>query len=118
MFNPKPQLLRAVDKPENVSSQEIAKAQPVYIDGLPEGDSGAVTWASVTGKPTTFPPVIGTSASTAKAGNYVPAWADVSGKPTTFTPATHTHTVANVTGLQAIIDDLEQRVAALESAAG
>ena len=34
MFNPKPQLLRAVDKPDNVSSQEIAKARPVYIDGL------------------------------------------------------------------------------------
>lgn len=40
MFKPKPQLLRAVDKPENVSSQEIAKARPVYIDGLPEGGGG------------------------------------------------------------------------------
>lgn len=40
MFNPKPQLLRAVDKPDNVSSQEIAKARPVYIDGLPEGGGG------------------------------------------------------------------------------
>lgn len=70
MFNPKPQLLRAVDKPDNVSSQEIAKARPVYIDGLPEG------------------------------GNAGPI------------------SVADVTGLQAILDDLEQRVAALESAAG
>lgn len=67
MFNPKPQLLRAVDKPENVSSKEIAKARPVYIEGLPEG--GATT-------------------------------------------------IADVAGLQAILDDLEQRVAALESAAG
>lgn len=67
MFNPKPQLLRAVDKPENVSSQEIAKARPVYIDGLADGGPTAI---------------------------------------------------ADVTGLQAIIDDLEQRVAALESAAG
>lgn len=40
MFKPKPQLLRAVDKPDNVSTQEIAKARPVYIDGLPEGGGG------------------------------------------------------------------------------
>lgn len=69
MFNPKPQLLRAVDKPENVSSQEIAKGRPVYIDGLPEGSSGPVA-------------------------------------------------IADVEGLQDILDDLEQRVAALENAAG
>lgn len=69
MFNPKPQLLRAVDKPENVSSKEIAKARPVYIDGLPEGSSAPVA-------------------------------------------------IADVEGLQGILDDLEQRVAALESAAG
>lgn len=65
MFKPKPQLLRAVDKPDNVSSQEIAKARPVYIDGLPEGGPTAI---------------------------------------------------ADVEGLQDIIDDLEQRVAALEEA--
>lgn len=65
MFNPKPQLFRAVDKPANVSSQEVAKARPVYIDGLAGGST----------------------------------------------------TVADVAGLQAIIDDLEARVAALEAAA-
>lgn len=50
MFNPKPQLLRAVDKPANVSSKEIASARPVYIDGLPEGgDSSPITIADVEG---------------------------------------------------------------------
>lgn len=44
------------------------------------------TWEQVTGKPTTFDPVIGTTATTAKAGNYVPAWSEVTGKPATFTP--------------------------------
>ena len=44
------------------------------------------TWAQVTGKPTTFEPIIGTTATTAKAGNYVPTWAEVTGKPATFTP--------------------------------
>lgn len=33
----KPQLLRAVAKPDNVGSGEVAKARPVYIDGLTEG---------------------------------------------------------------------------------
>lgn len=69
-------------------------------------DSGgaAPTWASITGKPSTFPPTIGTTATTAlagntellqigttattaKAGDYQPTWAQVTGKPTTF-PAT------------------------------
>lgn len=38
-------------------------------------------WGDVTGKPTTFTPTIGTTATTAKAGNYVPTWAEVTGKP-------------------------------------
>lgn len=45
----------------------------------------AVSWASVTGKPTTFPPTIGTTATTAKAGDWFPTWAQVTGKPTTST---------------------------------
>ena len=46
------------------------------------------------------------------------AWGSVTGKPSTFTPATHTHAIANVTGLQALLDDLETRLAALETPAG
>lgn len=42
------------------------------------------TWAEVTGKPTFL--TIGTTATTAKAGNYVPTWAEVTGKPSTFAP--------------------------------
>lgn len=58
-------------------------------------------------------------------GPVVVAWADVTGKPATFAPATHTHTVANVTGLQAALDAkattaaltaLTGRVEALEGA--
>ena len=32
------------------------------------------------------------------------AWDKVTGKPSTFTPSSHTHTIANVTGLQAELD--------------
>ena len=74
-------------------------------DGIVEGIA-PVTWASVTGKPTTFAPA-----------THSHDWADITGKPSTFTPATHTHTIANVTGLQALLDDLEARLAALETPA-
>ena len=32
------------------------------------------------------------------------AWEDVTGKPTTFTPASHTHSIADIEGLQDILD--------------
>lgn len=32
------------------------------------------------------------------------AWGDVTGKPATYAPSAHTHVVADVTGLQAMID--------------
>ena len=51
-------------------------------------------------------------------GDVEVAWADVTGKPTDFPPATHTHAVADVTGLQGIINDLTDRITALETAAG
>lgn len=66
-------------------------------DGIEAADTAAtapVTWASVTGKPTTFAPIIGTTATTALAGNTtIPAaatWANLSGKPATVValPAT------------------------------
>lgn len=36
------------------------------------GSSEPVTWDTLDGKPATFPPTIGTTATTAKAGNYTP----------------------------------------------
>lgn len=63
---PKPRFLRSVPKPANVGAQELSKAEPVYIAGLPEGSD---------------------------------------------TPTT----IADVDGLQAILTDLEDRVAALEA---
>ena len=71
-------------------------------DGIVEG-SEPVTWAEITGKPTTFAPE-----------THSHAWEDITGKPTTFAPSEHTHTIANVTGLQAKLDDFEARLSALE----
>jgi len=42
------------------------------------GGSTLVAWADVTGKPATFTPTIGTTATTAKAGNYQPTAANIS----------------------------------------
>jgi len=49
--------------------------------GLSGGESVPTAWADIAGKPSTFPPTIGTTATTAKAGNYVPAWTELTGKP-------------------------------------
>lgn len=32
------------------------------------------------------------------------AWSDITGKPSTFTPSSHTHTIADTTGLQSALD--------------
>ena len=40
---------------------------------------------------------------TAGSATSVP-WSGVTGKPSTFTPSAHTHTIANVTGLQSALD--------------
>lgn len=65
-----------------MQAQEVVK----QIEG--GGGAGTVAWADVTGKPSTFTPTIGTTATTAKAGDYAPAWGDVTGKPTTFPAVT------------------------------
>lgn len=57
------------------------------------GHGGSVAWVDVTGKPTTFTPTTGTTATTAKPGDYQPTWVQVSGKPTTFAPVAATATV-------------------------
>src|SRR5690606_36712862 len=80
---------------------------------------------------------IGTTSTTAKAGDYVPAYSEVTGKPSTFAPTidttsttsaagNHTHTASTVsatsvgpgtaTNVQAILVELEARIAALEAA--
>lgn len=49
--------------------------------------NATVTWASISGKPTTFTPA-----------THTHAWADISGKPTTFAPSAHKHPASDITG--------------------
>lgn len=76
------------------------------VEGLETG-GGAAAWADITGKPATFPPVIGTTATTAKAGNAV--------QNATQTTATSV-SPGTATNVQAILAELSARIAALESA--
>lgn len=96
----------------------------------PGGDGPAtVAWADVTGKPASFPSAWGDITGkpstfpsawedvTGKPATFPSdpdAWGDITGKPSTFPPATHTHTIAQVDGLQTILDDYEARITALE----
>lgn len=65
------------------------------------------SWDDVTGKPATFPPVIGTTATTAKAGNAVQTAAQTTA--TAIAPGT-------ATNVQGILAELAARIAALEAA--
>lgn len=55
---------------------------PKYLDDsghFTPVTAGAVTWSSITGKPSTFDPTIGTTATTAMAGNKTPTTTDRGG---------------------------------------
>lgn len=54
-------------------------------------------WSTLSGKPSTFAPIIGTTAVTAKAGNYVPSWVEVTGKPS-FAAVATSGSYADLTG--------------------
>lgn len=49
-----------------------------------------VTWSTLEGKPTVFPPAAHTH-----------GWADITGKPASFPPAAHTHAYGDLTGIPA-----------------
>jgi len=89
------------------------------ISGGGGGGTGTASWSTITGKPATFPPTIGSTSSTAVAGNdarltdartplpHTHEVADVNGLDTALTgkaDTVHGHTVADVTGLQAALD--------------
>jgi hypothetical protein len=60
------------------SDGTLQEALPVQGAG---GDGGPVDWTDVQNKPATYPPEIGTTGTTAKAGDYEPEWGDIQSKP-------------------------------------
>lgn len=94
-------------------------------DGIASGNvaPAAPTWASVTGKPATFPPTVGTAATDAMAGNT--ALLKIGTTATTAAAGNHDHTVAAdaasgleaAANIQALAAALSTRIKALEDAA-
>jgi len=76
----------------------VSKVDYLEVIGSGSGGSSSVAWADITGKPTTFAPIIGTTSTTAKAGNYIPTYTEVTGKPTTFAPTIGTTTTTAAAG--------------------
>lgn len=74
-------------------STQISDATTVGRNVLTAANAAAARTAIGAG---TSDLVIGTTAGTAKAGNWVPSWSDVTGKPSTFTPASHTHPASEI----------------------
>lgn len=100
---------------------ELAKEVATQIDA--EG-GGSVAWADVTGKPATFPPAIGTTATTALAGDTpllaIGTTATTAKAGNAVQTATQTTATAIAPGtainVQAILAELAARITALESA--
>ena len=62
------------------------------------GQASTITWSTLPGKPSTFPPSTHDHSLLYKPLSWNPVWADVGGKPTTFTPSTHTHASSEISG--------------------
>lgn len=76
--------------------------------------AGTPDWTDITNKPTVIAAgtdataaraaigagtsnlTLGTTGSTAKAGDYQPSWSDVTSKPSTFAPSAHTHIATDI----------------------
>jgi hypothetical protein len=63
------------------SDGSMQEALPVDVTGGGGGEGGPVEWVDVLNKPATFPPIVGITATTAKAGDYAPTWGEVTNKP-------------------------------------
>jgi hypothetical protein len=92
-----------------VSNIEANSALNISLTGA----GNAITSVSKSGNTLTFTKGSTFSLSTHnhdtvyKPIGYVPSWSEITGKPSTFTPSSHTHTIANVTGLQSALDGKE-----------
>lgn len=78
----------------NAQIQNVGTSSAAVFDfTIPRGDTGSagsVAWDDVTSKPAT--------------ATRWPSWGEVTGKPSSFPPSAHTHSIANITGLQVALD--------------
>lgn len=69
------------------------------------------TWGKVDGKPTSYPSTWGEV--TGKPENYPTNWASINDKPTTFPPSTHFHSISDINGLSAELEELTNDISGL-----
>ena len=87
---------------------------PVSITGGSAG--GPVTADDVTiDEETTLADYVTANDTAVQSAALTATWGQVANRPSAYTPATHTHEIADIAGLQAIITDLTDRIAALEN---
>lgn len=89
------------NQPLGYTSIFVSEDNPLPVNIIGGGGSGMTTvvWAEIEDKPTTFPPVIGTTATTAAAGN-------------------HTHTIPSIVGLPEFVLNHEQDAAEFDRRIG
>lgn len=81
----------------------------VGFRGQPGAPGGGITWATLSGKPATFPPAVHSHAiadvtglpEALEAAGGTPTWDAVTGKPTSFPPSAHQHPWSDLTGVPA-----------------
>lgn len=77
------------------------------------GGAGTVSWADIPDKPATFAPTIGTTATTAKAGNYTPPNATTSVRGVVLQAAAQADSTA--TDVAGVVTSLNQLLAKLRT---
>lgn len=104
-------ILKDEDSEELVICNKNQKYSEAIKISLGDAEPVEVSWVDVQDKPETFPPVIGTTATSAKAGDWTPALADIPNLPAskiasgTFADARIPNlAISKITDLQAELD--------------
>jgi hypothetical protein len=107
-----------VPQAEPTKGQAVGRLALFKADGTPwtGGDAGPATvaWVDVTDKPATYPPTIGTTATTAKAGNYTPPNASTGVRGLVLQAATQAASTA--TDVPGLVADFNTLLAKLKAA--
>lgn len=93
---------------------ELRRLLIAIVDNAESGSGQPVTvaWGSITGKPATYPPAIGNTATTAMAGNTVIPPAPATGTAAQLQEGTET--VAKVWTAKDIHDEIARQIAAIQ----
>lgn len=75
------------------------------------GEASAIDWDIIQNKPSTYPTAW--EKVDGKPNVFPTNWSSISDKPTTFPPSTHYHSIANINGLSAELEELTNDISGL-----